>query len=111
MAKIIKKLNLQSIKSGEILSSASALDVAKQSAETEIFDRTVLESGHRKKSVGSEGNSKDNSEFERSADEKLIQMEVSFSEPKLNPAPSRETEIEASKNKDREKSYGNIMSR
>lgn len=97
--------------SGEILSSASALDASKQSAQTKIPDRTIFESGHREKLVGSERNPQDNSESERSAGEKLIQIEVSFSEPKLNPSPERKTEKEIEKNKDREKSQGNIMSR
>lgn len=95
----------------EILSSASVLDASKQSAQTKVSDRTVFESGHREKPVGSERNSKDNSRSEKSASEKMIELEVSFSKPKLKPAPERETEKEASKNKDREKSYGNIMSR
>lgn len=72
---------------------------------------TVLESGHREKPFGSERNPKDNSGSEKSADSQFIQFEVSFSEPQLNPAPSHETEKEVSKNKDREKSYGTIMSR
>jgi hypothetical protein len=99
------------VKSSEILSSAPVLDASKQPAQTKIPDRTVSESGHREKSIGSERNPKDNSGSEKSASEKLIQLEVSFSEPQLKPAPERETEKEASKNKDREKSYGNIMSR
>ena len=99
------------IKSGETIHSAPFLDSAKQPAETKISDRAVFESGHREKSIGSERNHKHNSEFEKSADEKLIQLEVGFSEPKLNTAPSRETEKEVAQNKDREKSYGNIMSR
>jgi hypothetical protein len=95
----------------EILSFAPALDASKQPAQTKISDRTVFESGHREKLVGSERNSKDNSGSEKSSDSQFIQLEVSFFEPQLNPAPERETEKEASKNKDREKSYGNIMSR
>ncbi len=78
------------VKSGEILSSASALEIAKQPAQTKISDRTVLESGHREKSVGSERNSKDNSELKKSTDSKLIQIEVSFSEPRLIPLSERE---------------------
>ena len=97
--------------SGEILSSASALDASKQSAQAKISDRTVFESGHREKSVGSERNLKDNSEFEKSTGIELIQLEVSFSEPTLNPLPSREPEKEIAKNKDREKSQEHIMSR
>ena len=97
--------------SGEILSSASALDASKQSAQTKVSDRTIFESGHREKSVGSERNSKDNSEFEKSTGIELIQLEVSFSEPTLNPLPSREPEKEIAKNKDREKSQEHIMSR
>lgn len=97
-------------KSGEILSSASALDTLKQSAQTKVSDRAVFESGHREKPFGSERNPKDNSGFEKSTDSKLIQIEVSFSEPKLIAASQRETEKEVSRNKDREKSYGNIMS-
>ena len=97
--------------SGEILSSAPALDASKQSAQTKVSDRAIFESGHREKLVGSERNSKDNSEFKRSTGSELIQLEVSFSEPKLNPLPSREPEKEIAKNKDREKSQGNIMSR
>ncbi len=100
-----------SVKPGEILSSASSLEIAKQPAQTKIFDRTIFESGHREKSVGSERNSKDNSEVKRSTGSELIQLEVSFSEPELNPLPSREPEKEIAKNKDREKSQGNIMSR
>ena len=98
-------------KSSKILSSASALDTSKQSAQTKVSDRPIFESGHREKPVGSERNPKDNSGSERSADEKLIQIEVSFSEPKLNPSPERKKEKEIEKNKDREKSQGNIMSR
>jgi hypothetical protein len=99
------------VKSGEVLSSASILETAKQSAQTEVSDRTVSESGHREKHIGSERNPKDNSESEKSTDIKMIQIEVSFSEPKLNPVPTREPEKEIAKNKDREKSQGNIMSR
>ena len=97
------------VKSGEILSSAPALEIAKQPAQTKISDRTVFKSGHREKSVGSEGNPKDNSEFEKSTGSKLIQLEVSFSEPKLIPASERE------KNKnpvnDFEKDYSHDRSR
>ncbi len=97
------------VKSGEILSSASALEIAKQPAQTKISDRTIFESGHREKSVGSERNSKDNSEFEKSTGSELIQLEVSFSEPILNPATERE------KNKNRvndfEKDYSQGRSR
>jgi len=97
------------VKSGEILYSASALEIAKQLAQTELSDRTVFESGHREKYIGSERNSKDNSEFEKSTDSELIQFEVSFSEPILNPAPERE------KNKNRvndfEKDYSQGRSR
>lgn len=89
------------IKSGEILSSASALEIAKQSAQTKISDRTVFESGHREKPVGTEGNSKVNSELERSTDEKLIEIEVSFSQPKLNLAPEREKKESRFNEKDR----------
>jgi hypothetical protein len=74
-------------KFGEILSSASALDAAKQSSQTKVSDRAVFESGHREKPVGSGRNPQDNSGFKKSTDTKLIQLEVSFSEPKLNPAP------------------------
>jgi hypothetical protein len=76
--------------SGEILSSASALDASKQSAQAKISDRTVFESGHREKHIGSERNPKDNSGSEKSTDSKLIQIEVSFTEPKLISAPERE---------------------
>lgn len=78
------------VKSGEILSSALALEITKQPAQTKISDRTVFESGHREKSVGSEGNPKDNSEFEKSTGSELIQLEVSFSEPQLISALERE---------------------
>ncbi len=98
-------------KSGEIPYSASALEIAKQPAQTELSDRTVFESGHREKHIGSERNPKDNPGSEKSTDSKLIQIEVSFSEPKLNPVPSREPEKEIAKNKDRDKSQGNTMSR
>lgn len=82
--------NDRKTESGEISSSASVLDASKQSAQTKISDRTVLESGHREKPFGSERNSKENSKLERSTNEKLIEIEVSFSEPKLIPASERE---------------------
>lgn len=78
------------VKSGEVLYSASALEIAKQSFQTEVSDRAVFESGHREKHIGSERNPKDYSGSEKTTDEKLIQIEVSFFEPKLNPAPERE---------------------
>lgn len=98
-------------KSGEILSAESFLEPAKQFSQTKIPNRTVPRSGHREKPVGSKRNSKDNSEFERSKGEKLSQIEVGFSEPKLIPAPLHKTQKEASKNKDLEKSHGNVLSR
>ena len=88
--------------SGEILSSASVLDASKQSAQAKISDRTVFESGHRENHVGSERNPKDNSGFKESTNSKLIEIEVSFSEPKLNPAPNRELEKANGKEKSRE---------
>lgn len=94
------------VKSGEILSSASALEIAKQLAQTEVSDRTVFESGHREKHIGSERNSKDNSGFEKSTDSKLIQIEVSFSEPKLNPAPEREKNESRINNIEKDHSQG-----
>ena len=97
--------------SGEILSSASALDASKQSAQAKISDRTIFESGHREKLVGSERNPKDNSESERSAGEKLIQLEVSFTEPKLNSAPRSEREKEESRDQEIEKDLSRGRSR
>ena len=96
------------VKLGEIPSPASTLEASKQFSQTELSDRTFSGSGHREKHFGSERNAKETSESERSTGENLSQIEIGFSEPKLNPAPSLETEKDASKNKDREKSYGNI---
>lgn len=88
--------------SGEIPSSASVLDASKQSAQTKVSDRTVFESGHREKLVGSERNPKDNSGFKESTNSKVIEIEVSSSEPKLTPAPNRELEKKNGKEKSRE---------
>jgi hypothetical protein len=99
------------VKSGEILYSASALEIAKQPAQTEVSDRSVFESGHREKHIGSERNPKDYSGSEKSTDSKLIQIEVGFSEPKLIVAPQLETEKEVVQRKDRENPYRNILSR
>lgn len=82
--------NDSQIKLGETVFVPSVLDSSKQPAQTKISDRAVSEPGHRGKSLGSERNSKDNSGFEKAAQNELIQIEVGFSEPKLNPAPERE---------------------
>lgn len=99
------------VKSGEAIRSTSALDAAKQSAEPKISDRAVFESGHREKSFGSERNPKDNSGFEKSTGEKLIQLDVSFTDPKLNPAPRRELEREKNRSYENEKNYSQGRSR
>ena len=59
----------------------------KQKYLTEPFLNLDIE----KNIVGSERNSKDNSGSQKSTDEKFkSRLEVSFSEPKLNPAAERE---------------------
>lgn len=88
---------------GETVFIPSVLDASKQSAQTQISDRAVFRSGQRGKSVGSERNSKNNSEIEKSTENELIQIEVGFYEPKLNPAPKREL----GKGKEQEKSREN----
>ncbi len=90
------------IKSGEILSSAPALEAAKQFSQAELSDRTLSGSGYREKPFGAERNAKETSASERSTGEKLNQIELGFFEPKLNPAPERKPEKNKGQEKERE---------
>lgn len=103
--------NDREARSGEILSSASVVDASRQPTQTKVSVGTIFESGHRENLVGSGRNQKDNSEFEKSANSSLIEIEVSFSEPLLNPAPKREWEKKESRTNHIERDYSHGRSR
>lgn len=94
----------------EIASFPNTLETSREFVAAKISDDAVYESGHRGKSAASEAESRENSGIGKSTDS-LIKDNVIFSEPVFNPAPEREPEKKNSNNKDREKSYGNILSR
>lgn len=86
------------------------METSREPIAAKISDDAVYESGHRGKSAASEAKLRENSGTGKSTDHPF-EDNVIFSEPVFNPAPEREPEKKNSNNKDREKSYGNILSR
>ena len=73
----------------EVHDDSSALASAKQSDETKISDRAIFENGYIQKPQRNEADAKENSGIAESKDG-FAAIDVSFSVPKLNPAPDRE---------------------
>ena len=73
----------------EVHDDSSALASAKQSDETKISDRTVFENGYRQKPQRNAADARENSGIAESKDG-FAAIDVSFSVPKLIPAPDRE---------------------
>lgn len=97
--------NLSAIpESFEIHNDNSTLAFAKQSDEAKISDRAVFQRGNRQNHQRNGGNTKENSEIAESKDG-FVAIEVSFTSPKLNPAPKREPEKQESHANENERDY------
>lgn len=81
---------------------SDSLETSRKFTPTEVSDNAVYESGHRRKSTSSEGKPRENSGVGKSTDI-LIEDNVIFTEPKLNPAPLHELEKKNIHEKNEEK--------
>jgi hypothetical protein len=84
------------IELGKVQNLRVVLEAAKQPAVAEIPHGTVHETEHRGKSTSSTANRRDNAGTGKSAHD-LIEIDVTATTPKFNPAPERKTEANNSK--------------
>jgi hypothetical protein len=98
------------IKSGEIEHFPVSDEASKQPAQTKISDGEIHRDGIRGKPKSAETNSRDNSGIGRSASD-LIEINLTASTPKLNPAPEREADRTDLENRSREIKYDRGRSR
>lgn len=94
----------------EIHNDSSTLANAKQSDGTKIPDKAVFENGYKQKSQRNAADARENSKIAESKDG-FAAIDLSFSAPKLNPAPNREAGKTDSHSRKQEINYDKGKSR
>ncbi len=84
--------------------------LTKQSDGAKLSDKAVFENGYGQKSQRNAADARENSAVAESKDN-FAAIDVSFSAPKLNPAPNREADKTNSQSRKREIDYDKGRSR